>query len=141
VKNLNCWLAVLIAGIVAVVLDWAVQAKWLASAYYSRIESMRVDAKPINFIIGDFVAVAVLAWVLTRLSSSFGSGARGGANAGFYLGVLVSFPAYHFIFLTFKGYPYSLTWINTIYGVIWYMIIGAILGAVMRRPLIGETGA
>jgi len=141
VKNLNCWLAVLIAGIVAVILDWAVQAKWLASAYYLRIESMRVDAKPINFVVVDFVAVAVLAWVLRRLSSSFGSGARGGANAGFYLGVLVSFPSYHFIFLTFKGYPYSLAWINTIYGIIWYMIIGAILGVLMRRPLTGEAGA
>src|ERR1035438_2912569 len=116
-----------------------VQAKWLTSAYYSKIDSIRADTPIYQFIIGGFTAVLVLAWVLNRLSSSFGSGVRGGALAGFYLGVLVSFPTYHFIFLMFKGYPYSLVWINTIYGVVWYMIIGAVLAAIMKKPLAANT--
>jgi hypothetical protein len=33
----------------------------------------------------------------------------------------------------FKGYPYSLTWVSTIYGILWYVIVGAILAAVMKR--------
>jgi hypothetical protein len=40
----------------------------------------------------------------------------------------------------FKDYPYSLAWINTIYGVVWYMIIGAILAAIMHKPLAAQTG-
>jgi len=104
------------------------------------MSSVRTDTPVMNFIIGDFAAVVVLAWVLNRLSSSFGSGARGGANAGFFLGILVNFPAYHFVFLMFKDYPYSLAWINTIYGVVWYMIIGAILAAIMHKPLAAQTG-
>ncbi len=138
-KTPKCWLAVLVAGIVSNALDYVVQAKWLTSAYYSKIDSIRADTPIYQFIIGGFTAVLVLAWVLNRLSSSFGSGVRGGALAGFYLGVLVSFPTYHFIFLMFKGYPYSLVWINTIYGVVWYMIIGAVLAAIMKKPLAANT--
>jgi hypothetical protein len=140
VKNPKNWIAVLVAFIVASILDFAVQGQWLAKAYYSHMSSVRTDTPVMNFIIGDFAAVVVLAWVLNRLSSSFGSGARGGANAGFFLGILVNFPAYHFVFLMFKDYPYSLAWINTIYGVVWYMIIGAILAAIMHKPLAAQTG-
>ena len=132
-KALKCLVAVIVAGVVGNTLDYAVQAKWLASAYYSKIESMRMDTPVSQFVFADFVGVFVLAWVLCRLSASFASGAKGGATAGFYLGVLVNFPAYHFIFLTFKGYPYPLVWINTVYGVVWYVIIGAILGAFMCK--------
>lgn len=33
----------------------------------------------------------------------------------------------------FKGYPYALTWISTISGILWYVIAGAILAAVMKK--------
>jgi hypothetical protein len=134
VKNPKCWLAVLVACIVGNALDFVVQGKWLASAYYTKIESIRADTPVYQFVVAGIVAVLVLAWVLNRLASSFGSGAGGGAVAGFYLGVLVNFPTFHFTFLMFKGYPYRLVWINTIYGVVWYMIIGAVLAAIMRKP-------
>lgn len=137
-KNPKFWLAVLVAGIVSNALDFVVQAKWLTSAYYSKIDSIRPDTPIYQFVIGGFTAVLVLAWVLDRLSSSFEIGAMGGACAGFYLGVLVNFPTFHFIFLMFKGYPYSLVWINTVYGVVWYMIIGAVLAAVMKKPQAAE---
>ncbi|HXQ81488.1 MAG TPA: hypothetical protein VN775_09260 [Opitutaceae bacterium] len=133
-KNPKCWLAVLVACIVGNGLDYLVQGMWLTSAYYSKIDSMRTDTPIYQFVIGGLAAVLVLAWVLKRLSSSFGGGGGGGAVAGFYLGVLVNFPTYHFIFLTFKGYPYPLVWINTIYGIVWYMIIGAVLAAIMNKP-------
>jgi hypothetical protein len=134
VKTLKCLIAVIVAAIVGNALDFAVQAKWLGSAYYSKIDSMRMDTPVSQFVFADFVGVFVLAWVLCRLSASFASGAKGGATAGFYLGVLASFPAHHFTFLMFRGYPYSLVWINTVYAIVWYVIIGAILGAFMCKP-------
>ena len=33
----------------------------------------------------------------------------------------------------FKGYPYRLAWINTIYGIVECVIIGAILGAMLCK--------
>jgi hypothetical protein len=133
-KNPRFWIAVIVAGIVANIMDFIVQGQLLTNAFYSKIETMRTDVKPIWFIVGDFVAVLVFAWVLNRLASLF-SGAKGCAIAGFYLGVLVNFPTWHFIFLMFKGYPYNLAWINTIYGVFEFIVIGAVLGALMTKKV------
>ena len=131
-KTPRFWLAVIVAGIVANIMDFIVQGHLLTNAFYSKVASMRVDTKPIWYVIGDFAAVLVFAWVLDRLASLF-SGAKGGAIAGFYLGVLVNFPTWHFIFLMFKGFPYSVAWINTIYGIVEYIVIGAVLGALMTK--------
>jgi len=130
-KSGKFWLAVLVAGIVANVLDYVVQGQVLTHAYYAKMSVMKPDTAVQWFVFGDFVAVLVLAWVYAKVGSIFGGGLKGGATAGFYLGVLVSFPAYHFVFLMFKEYPYALAWINTVYGVIWYVILGAILGAML----------
>jgi len=131
-KSGRFWLAVLVAGIVATVLDYLVQGQVLAHAYYANMTALVKQDTPVQwFIFGDFVAVLVLAWVYARIGSVFGGGLKGGAVAGFYLGVLASFPTYHFVFLMFKGYPYSLAWVSTIYGIIWYVVAGAIIASVM----------
>ena len=129
-KNL---IAILVAGIVVTALDYCVQGNLLATAYYSKMESYKQDTAISSFIIGDFVAVAVFAWVFCKVTSVFGEGLKGGVCAGFYLGVLVNFPTWHFVFLTTKGYPYLLSWINTGYGIVWYMVVGAIIGAMMKK--------
>ena len=133
-KNFKCLLAVIVAGIVGNALDYFVQGKLLTEAYYSKMDSMRHDTAPGWFILGDFIAVFVFAWVFKKVASAFKDGASGGACAGFTLGVLVNFPTWHFIQLTVKGYPYALTWINTLYGIAWYVVIGAIVGAMSEKP-------
>jgi hypothetical protein len=95
---------------------------------------MRHDPNPAWLIFGDFVAVAVLACVYQRVASVFGAGAKGGATAGFFLGVLVNFPTWHFVGLMFKGVPYALVWSNTLFGIVWYVIAGAILGQLLTKP-------
>ena len=133
-KSGRFWLAVLVTGVVVTVLDFFVQGQLLTGAYYSKMaDVMKQDTPVYWFILGDFIAVLVLAWVYHKTWSAFGPGAKGGAVAGFYLGILVCFPAFHFIFLSFKNYPYGLAWINTIYGVIWYVIAGAVLAALMQK--------
>jgi len=131
-KNLKCLLAILVAGIVGNLLDAYVQGNLLFNAYYSKIDSMKHDTLAGWFIFADFVAVAVFTCVYKKVASAFSDGAKGGACAGFYFGVLVSFPSFHYVYLTTKGYPYSLAWINTGWVIVWYMIIGAIVGAIMK---------
>lgn len=133
-KSPKFWIAVLITGILVNILDIVVQGMLLSPMLYSKVETMRTDPAMGALVFGDFVAVLVLAWVMTRVASSFAAGAKGGAAAGFFLGVLVNFPTYHFIFLLFKGVPYSMAWINTFYGIVWYVIAGTILGALMKKP-------
>lgn len=129
-KNL---IAILVAGIVVTALDAYVQGNLLTHAYYSKMDSMKHDTAISSFIIADFVAVAVFAWVFCKVGSAFGDGLKGGMCAGFFLGVFATFPTYHFVFLTTTGYPYSLAWINTGYGIVWYMVIGAIIGAMTKK--------
>lgn len=133
-KSAKFWLAVLVAGIVANILDVIVQAHVLQGLYYSKMaDLMKTDTNVGWFVFGDFVAVLILAWVYDKVGSVFGGGVKGGAVAGFYLGVFASFPTYHFVFLMFKGYPYGLVWVSTIYGILWYVIAGTILAAVMKK--------
>ena len=132
-KSPRFWIAVLVAGIVGNALDAYVQGHVLTNAYFSKIDSMRHDTSPAWFIIGDFVAVFVLAWVFDRVASVFGAGAKGGACAGFALGVLANFPMWHMISFMVKGIPYALVWIETLYGIGWYVLLGAIMGAMMKK--------
>ncbi|HVU23789.1 MAG TPA: hypothetical protein VHE13_06660 [Opitutus sp.] len=140
-KNPRFWIAVFVTGIVVNALDFVVQGMLLTNSFYSSIDSMRHDVGFGPFVLGDFVATFVLAWVLDRVAPAFAAGAKGGATAGFFLGVLVNFPMNHFIFLMFKGVPYSLAWINTLFGVVWYLIAGALLGALMKRAPAANAAA
>jgi hypothetical protein len=133
-KPLKCLLAVLVAGIVGNALDFVVHGKLLTDAYYSKIEGMNHDTPIYWYIIGDFIAVLVFACVYKRVASVFADGAKGGANAGFWLGVVISVPTYFFIYWQTKGYPQTLAWICTVYGVIWYVIVGAIVGGMRGKP-------
>ncbi len=132
--NSKFWIAVLVGGIVANILDFIFQGQLFASMFYSNMtDVMRQDTSVVWFIVGDFVSVLVLAWVYNKVGAVFGGGVKGGATCGFYLGVLTSFPTYHFLNLMFKNYSYGLTWVNTIYGILWYVVIGAILAMMMKK--------
>ena len=132
-KTPRFWIAVLVAGIVCNVLDVVVQANLFTSLYYSKMDSVRQGVSPGWFVFGDFVAVFVLAWVFDKVASAFGPGVKGGVCAGFSLGVLVNFPTWHLVMLMFKDVSYGMVWANTIFGVVWYMIAGAILAALMKK--------
>jgi hypothetical protein len=133
-KSSKFWIAVLVCGIVANIVDWVVYSMWLGPTYMmSNPILFRQDTNPAWFVIGDFVSVFVFAWILDKVSSVFGSTAQAGAKAGLYLGILVCFPTYIFMHLMFNGYPYGLSWIGTIYGVLWYVGIGALLVSMMKK--------
>src|SRR3990172_3590957 len=122
-------LATLVVGIVANVLDFIVHGQILAGAYYSQLTSLfRQDIPMAWFIIGDFVAALVFVWVYDRVYGSFGGGPKGGATYGLYAGVLVNFPTWIFMNLLVIGFPYSLAWIWTIYGIVWCVVAGAVAG-------------
>ena len=139
-KTGKFWLAVLAAGVVMNIIDWAVYTLWLCPTYMMGNPSLfRQDTNVAWYVIGDFVAVFVFAWVFDKVSASFGSTPKDGAMAGMYLGVLVSFPTYIFMHLMFNGYPYSLSWISTAYGIVWYMVVGYIVAMVMKKGSVASA--
>ena len=135
-KGSKFWIAVIVTGIVANVIDYCFYALWMGPTYMATNPTLfRMDTNPAWFVVGDFIAVFVFAWVLDMTFSSFGSGAK----AGVYLGLLVSFPTYIFMHLMFNGYSYGLAWISTIYGIVWYVVMGTILAALIKKG--GSTSA
>ncbi|MEK9137129.1 MAG: DUF1761 domain-containing protein [Bacteroidota bacterium] len=133
-KSGKFWIAVLVCGILANIVDYVVYMQWLGPTYFATNPTLfRQDTSPVWWVIGDFVAVFVFAWVFNRVSSAFGSTVQDGAKAGLYLGIFVSFPTYIFMHLMFNGYPYGLSWISTIYSILWYVVIGALLAVLMKK--------
>jgi hypothetical protein len=127
----KCLTIGVVIGIVANVLDFVVQGNLLAS-YYSQ-PPFRQDNVIAWMVVGDFMAAWVFAWVYLKVAGSFPPGPVGGAAMGFYAGVLVSFPGAIFMHLMFQGFPYALSWIWVGYGIVWYVVAGAIAGAMHKR--------
>lgn len=133
-KSGKFWIAVLVGGIVANILDFIVQGLVLNNVYYAQMpELFNTGTSLIWYIIGDFVAVFVFAWVYDKVAGSFEGGPKGGMMCGLYAGILVNFPTWIFMHLFIKGFPYGLSWISTIYGIVWYIIIGAILAGLYKK--------
>ena len=133
-KSSKFWIAVVVTGIVGNILDFVVQGMILTNMYYSTMPDIfNNTTNPAWYIFGDFVGSFVLIWFYDKVRGSFAEGMKGGATFGFYAGVLLNFPTWIFIHLFIKGYPYGLSWIDTIYGIIWYIIAGAIIGGLYSR--------
>lgn len=133
-KSGKFWLAVLVGGVVVNILDFLVWGLWLGPSYIMQQAIFRQDTSMVWYIIGDFVATFVFVWVYDRVAGSFGTTVKDGATAGLYLGILMSFPTFILMYLMVKDFPYGLSWIMTIYGIIWYVILGAVVAAVMKKP-------
>lgn len=133
-KSSKFWIAVAAAGVAMNVVDFVLQGMIMDKMYYSKhLDLFNMMANPAWYILGDFVAVLVLAWVYDKVSSSFASGWMGGAMYGLYAGILVNFPGQIFLHLYIRGFSYRLAWFNTIYGIVWAIIAGAIFVAVYKK--------
>jgi hypothetical protein len=133
-KSGKFWLAVLVGGVVANILDYIVWNLWLSPTYMRANTALfRQDTNVAWYIIGDFVAVFVFAWIYDKVAGSFGTTVKHGATAGLYLGIFMSFPTFIFMNLMFNGFPYGLSWIMTIYSIVWYVILGAVVAAMMKK--------
>jgi len=126
-------LAAFAVGIVLNIWDFVVHGTVLMNAYYSKLPDLfRQDAPAALLILGDFVFALVFVWVFARVYGSFGGGAKGGATYGFYAGIFLNFPAGIFMHLMFKGFPYPLSWIWMITGIIISVIVGSVAGLLYK---------
>jgi len=131
--NLQKWLTIgLVLGVVANVLDFVVQGNLLAGMYAAH--PIFVQNPPIAWlVVGDFVAALVFAWMYLRFTASVPPGPAGGATFGLYAGILVNFPTNVFLYLLIKDFPYYISWVWTLWGITWYVVLGAIAGVMNRK--------
>ncbi len=124
----NFWIAVIIGGIVANVMDFVVHGMLFQNMFYSKMEGMRTDASPMWFVILDFVMAAVFVWFYDKVYSSFEGGMSGGMKFGLYYGVALNFPVMFFPYLMYQGMMYGYIWSSIIYGIIWAIVLGLAVG-------------
>jgi hypothetical protein len=132
-KGGRFWLAVLIGGVAGNILDMAVYGFWLGPKYMAHETLFRHGLSPWWFVFADFVAVFIFAWLFDKVSGSFGSKAMDGAKAGLFLGVFANVPSEVLLSLMFDGYSYTLSLLTTAYGVVWYVMLGTVVAAVMKK--------
>jgi hypothetical protein len=124
----------LAGGVVGNVYDYVLHEKLLASQYAAVPTLFRSDAPILWLVVGDFVAAFVLVWVWDRVMACFPpGGAKSGALGGLYAGVLINFPSAIFWHLLFVGFPYSMSWIWTVAGIVWCVLVGAVIGALYKK--------
>jgi hypothetical protein len=120
-------------GVVGNILDFIVQNLWLKGWYLSKLPLFRQDAPMGWLIVADFVGALVFLWVYDRVYGSFRAGVQGGLIFGLYAGVFFAFPLFITLHLMLVGFPYGLAWVYTIYGIVFYMISGAVAGATYKK--------
>jgi len=118
----------IVAGILMSAFDIVVQGMLMAGLYAAPV-FRNPEEEIVNLVLTDFAAAFVFVWLYLRLGSATGSGVAGGATFGFYAGVLYSFPMFYAMHLLFNGYTSELAWINTVYQILVYVIVGATAGA------------
>ncbi|HSR50866.1 MAG TPA: hypothetical protein VLV83_08550 [Acidobacteriota bacterium] len=123
----------LAAGVVKNLVDFAIHAGVLASTY-DQYDLFRVEPPPSPlyfFLVAICIGLAA-AIFFAKTRSCWAEGAAGGANFGFWLGLVAFFgPFYHP--LTIAGFPYFLSWYWGIISVVSGVIAGAVLGLIVKR--------
>ena len=132
-QNKNFWIAALAGGLVVNIVDFVVMGTVFPNMFFAHMSIMNQTTNPIWYVAGDFVAAIVFTWVYDKVYDSFGGGMKGGMTYGMYAGVLMYFPGMIFMHLMFQGFPYSLSWAMTIYGIIWAMILGTVVGKLYTK--------
>jgi hypothetical protein len=124
----------IVAGVLMNAFDIIAQGTLMAGLYTASV-FRNPEEEIVYLVLTDFVAAFVFVWIYLKLGSATGPGVAGGATFGFYAGMLYAFPMFYAMHLLFNGYTAQLAWLNTVYQVIVYVIVGATAGALNKaRP-------
>jgi hypothetical protein len=119
-------------GVVLTLADWVMHGFIMAQAYTKYEVFSQEPANPLHFFVVGICIGIMAAILFGKTRDSWGRGAVGGATYGFFLGLVGFFqPFYHS--LVFDGFPYYMSWCWGGIHVIGFVILGTVLGLMMRR--------
>lgn len=117
----------IVVAIAYMVVDY-LSLTYVMGGYFTGLTIMNPNASMVTNLILDFLAALTLVWVFDRVRGSFGAGAGGGVTFGLYAGFLIHFPMWLAAHVWIRDFPYTTAWVFTIYGVIMYLVMGAVAG-------------
>jgi hypothetical protein len=127
------WIAVLVAGLAAVVVGWLWYAPFLFGNLWMRLlgktkEQVEKDFHPLKIVWAFLLSCAAASFLATFMSWLTTGGALRGAYLGFY--AALGFSATTFaVNDVFEGRPFTLWLVNACYHVVVLVVMGAIVGA------------
>jgi hypothetical protein len=126
-------LAGVVAGIVLTIADFVMHVVILGDTYMSYPEVFRQDDAGVHhfFLVGIMVAITA-AILFGKTRSSWADGIKGGLTFGFFLGLVLFFTRFYQS-LTLEGFPYYLNWCTGGSALIACVIMGAVLGLMMKK--------
>jgi uncharacterized membrane protein YagU involved in acid resistance len=136
-KLVVAWLVV---GVVMNVLDILVHGVGL-SGYYAQMTFMRHDMSVTSIVVTEFVFALVFVVVYDRLYATTTTSVGRGAAFGFWTGLLLSFPANIGMYVMINGFPYWLSWVWTLSGMVTMTVGGAVAGGLYARRAVGAKPA
>jgi len=126
-------LSTVIGGIVANVFDGLLHGAALSNTYKSFPTLINQHPSVPMFLVADFIAAFVFAVVYEQFKGSATPGSASGARFGFFAGLLVTFPGMLAMLTMFQGFPSWLAWVWVLAGIMWYVLMGAVVGAIYQK--------
>ena len=131
------WSKVLIGGVVAGIAlnltEWVLHGFVMASTYSKYPEVFEQEqANPLHFLLVAVCVALAAALLFAKTRASWSDGAAGGATFGAFLGFFAFF-TYFYNPMVFDGYPYYLAWCQGGITFIAMVIVGTVLGLVIKK--------
>lgn len=125
-------LAGVAGGIVMTLADYVMHGIIMANTYI-RYPVFRQDDAGVHyfFFVGIMVAIMV-AILFGKTRAAWAEGVMGGATFGFFVGLVAFFTNFYHP-LVIEGFPYYLSWCWGGINVISFVVLGAVLGAMMKK--------
>jgi hypothetical protein len=127
-------LAALVGGIVLWLASFVLHGLVMGNTYMKYPEVFTQEqTNPFVFLVVEILIAFPAAVIFARTRSAWADGIMGGLVYGLWLGLFGGF-AQLFSPLVMEGFPYYLGWCWFGINVIVSLVLGALLGAMIRRP-------
>jgi len=119
--------------------DFLFHGMFLSQSYYTNATTF-VQSQEFNpwLPVGELVQAALMVFVWSRVMGSFAAGVKGGMMFGVLAHLLITVPGAMYNHMFINGFPYALSWLWVIGGVILGAIQGSVAGALYKPAMAGK---
>jgi hypothetical protein len=126
-----------VAFVATVVWDFLFHGLFLSPTYYqpNTMTFVQSESPSIWLFVGELVQAGLLVYLWSRVMGSFSAGVKGGVTFGMLAHLFMMVPAAMYNHLFINGFPYALSWLWVVGGLILGAIQGAIAGALYKPAM------
>ncbi len=126
-------IAGVVGGIVMTIADYVMHVLILGNTYMKYPEVFRQDDAGVHYFFVVGIMIAIMAAILfSKTRSAWADGVMGGVTFGFFVGMILFFSRFYQS-LTLEGFPYYLNWCTGGSAVIAFVILGTVLGLMIKK--------